>query len=261
MDATTQKPLKLLLLGGTSEATRLARAAAQMPGVATVLSLAGRTSKAAPSPVPVRVGGFGGIDGLAHYLVQESVDIVVDATHPFAAQISNNAIAACAKANVPLLAIERPPWRRTDRDTWIEHATAEDTIAALPDAPSTVFSALGRSAIPLLCAKPQHRYVIRVVDPSAPPAELPEAIIISARGPFRAEDDIALFREYRIARVLAKNAGGDAAYSKIEAARALQLPVHIVKRPDIAKRNTVMTSDEALPWIAHHHASRTKRGV
>lgn len=261
MDATTQKPLKLLLLGGTSEATRLAKAVAQMLGVAAVLSLAGRTSKAAPSPVPVRVGGFGGVEGLAHYLVQDGVDIVVDATHPFAAQISNNAIAACAKANVPLLAIERPPWQRTDRDTWIEHATAEDAIAALPDAPSTVFSALGRSAIPLLCAKPQHRYVIRVVDPSAPPAELREAVIISARGPFRTEDDIALFREYRIARVLTKNAGGDAAYSKIAAARALQLPVHIVKRPDIAKRHTVTTSDEALSWIAHHHASRTKRGV
>ena len=99
MDATTQKPLKLLLLGGTSEATRLAKAVAQMLGVAAVLSLAGRTSKAAPSPVPVRVGGFGGVEGLAHYLVQDGVDIVVDATHPFAAQISNNAIAACAKAS------------------------------------------------------------------------------------------------------------------------------------------------------------------
>lgn len=261
MDTTTQRPLKLLLLGGTSEAQRLAKDVAQMPGVAAVLSLAGRTSKAAPSPVPVRVGGFGGVDGLTDYLLRETVDIVVDATHPFAAQISNNAIAACAKAQVPLLAIERAPWQRTDRDSWSEHATIEDAISALPDAPSIVFSALGRSAIPLLCAKPQHRYVIRVVDPIAPPAQLPEAVVISARGPFRTEDDIALFREYRIAHVLAKNSGGDAAYSKIEAARQLQLPVHMVERPAIAKRDAVRSCDDALDWIAHHHASRTKRGV
>jgi len=226
-----------------------------MPDVATVLSLAGRTNKAAPSPVSVRVGGFGGIDGLVDYLAQEAVDIVVDATHPFAARISGNAIAACAEANVPLLAIERPPWERRDRDAWIEHATAEDAIAALPEVPTTVFSALGRSAIPLLCAQPQHRYVIRVVDPTVPPPELPDAVIISARGPFRAEDDIALFREYRIACVLAKNSGGDAAYSKIEAARELQLPVHMVERPGVAKRLAVATVDDALAWIAAHHAS------
>ncbi len=261
MDATPQRPLKLLLLGGTSEASRFAKDVARMPGVATVLSLAGRTNQAAPSPVPVRIGGFGGIDGLADYLLRENVDVVVDATHPFAAQISSNAIAACANANVPLLAIERPPWARNDRDTWSEHATAEDAIAALPEVPTTVFSALGRSAIPLLCARPQHHYVIRIVDPIAPPPELSDAVVISARGPFRAEDDIALFREHRIARVLAKNAGGDAAYAKIEAARQLQLPVHMVERPTIAQRLAVRTSDDALAWIAHHQASRTKRGV
>ena len=261
MDATTQRPLKLLLLGGTSEAARIAKELSCLPGIATTLSLAGRTIKAAPSPVPVRVGGFGGVDGLADYLRQDAIDIVVDATHPFAAQISNNAIAACAKANVSLLAIERPPWERMARDHWSAHATAEDAIAALPEAPSTVFSALGQSSIPLLCARPQHRYVIRVVDPVVLPPELSDATVICARGPFVAEDDIALFREYRIAYVLAKNAGGDAAHAKIEAARELQLPVLMVERPAIAKRLAVTTVSDALAWIAHHHSSLTKRGV
>jgi precorrin-6A/cobalt-precorrin-6A reductase len=261
MDETTQPPFKLLLLGGTSEAARLAKELARMQGVAAVLSLAGRTNKAAPSPIPVRIGGFGGSDGLADYLQQEGFNIVVDATHPFAAQISNNAVAACAKANVPLLAIDRPQWERTDRDNWSTYATVEDAIAALPDAASTVFSALGRSSIALLCAKPQHRYVIRTVDPVAPPPELADAVIISARGPFRTEDDIALFREYRIACVLAKNSGGDAAYAKIEAARQLQLPVHMAARPAIAKRPAVATAEDALSWIAHHYSSRTNRGV
>lgn len=261
MDATKQRPLNILLLGGTSEAARLAKELARRPGIATVLSLAGRTSKAAPSPVPIRIGGFGGIDGLASYLARETVDLVVDATHPFAAQISNNAIAACAKINVPLLAVERPPWERTTGDNWSEHATIQAAIAALPDMPSTVFSALGRSSIPLLCARPEHRYVIRVVDPVPLPAELSDAVVISARGPFRAEDDIALFREHRIACVLAKNSGGDAAYAKIDAARRLQLPVYMVKRPAIAKRLAVPTVDEALTWIARHHSSRTNLGV
>jgi precorrin-6A/cobalt-precorrin-6A reductase len=261
MDATTQQPLNILVLGGTSEAALLAKELARRPGIATVLSLAGRTNKAAPSPVPVRIGGFGGIDGLAGYLMREAIDLVIDATHPFAAQISNNAIAACAKANVPLLAIERPPWEQTVADNWSEHATVHDAIAALPDVPSTVFSALGRSSVPLLCAKPQHHYVIRVVDPIAPPPELSDAVIISARGPFRVEDDIALFLEHRIACVLAKNSGGDAAYAKIEAARRLRLPIYLVERPTIAKRHAVTTIDGTLAWIARHHSSRTKRGV
>ena len=162
---------------------------------------------------------------------------------------------------MPLLAIDRPPWQQGARDTWSKHGTVKDAIAALPEIPRTVFSALGRSSIPLLCAKPQHRYVIRVVDPIAPPPELSDPVVISARGPFHAEDDIALFREYRISRVLAKNAGGVAAYAKIEAARWLQLPVYMVERPMIAKRQAVSTVEDALAWIAHHHSSRTNRGV
>lgn len=261
MDATRDRPLNILLLGGTSEASRLANELARMPSVTATLSLAGRTRKAAPSPLPIRIGGFGGVDGLASYLTHHSVDLVIDATHPFAAQISDNAIAACAKTGMPLLAVERPPWQRAVGDTWSEHATIEGAIAALPDTPSVVFSALGRSSIPLLSAKPQHRYVIRVVDPVVLPPELSHAVVALARGPFRTEDDIALFREHGIACVLAKNSGGDAAYAKIEAARRLQLPVYMVERPAIADRHAVATVDEALAWIAHHLPVRTKRGV
>jgi precorrin-6A/cobalt-precorrin-6A reductase len=261
MDAITNQPLKILLLGGTSEAVIAARHLATMQGIAATLSLAGRTNKAAPSPLPVRIGGFGGIAGLIDYLMRETIDVVLDATHPFAPQISGNAIAACAEANVPLLAIERRPWKSIAGDDWRKHRDVEAAIAALPDAPLSVFSALGRSAIPKLIAKPQHRYVIRVVDPIELPRELTHATVITARGPFRTDDDIALFSEHRVAAVLAKNSGGDAAYSKIEAARRLHLPVYIVARPAIAERQSVATISEALAWIAHHQASRTERGV
>jgi precorrin-6A/cobalt-precorrin-6A reductase len=261
MDAITNQPLKILLLGGTSEAVIAARNLATMQGIAATLSLAGRTNKAAPSPLPVRIGGFGGIAGLVDYLMREAIDVVLDATHPFAAQISGNTIAACAEANVPLLAIERPPWKSIAGDYWREHHDVEAAIAALPDAPLSVFSALGRSSIPKLIAKPQHRYVIRVVDPIELPSELMHATVITARGPFRTDDDIDLLREHRVAAVLAKNSGGDAAYSKIEAARRLHLPVYMVARPAIAERQSVATVSDALSWIAHHQASRTERGV
>jgi precorrin-6A/cobalt-precorrin-6A reductase len=261
MTATVQKPLNVLLLGGTSEAALLSKRLADARGIAATLSLAGRTANAAPSALAVRVGGFGGAEGLAGYLTREAVDLVIDATHPFAAQISTNAIRACADVRVPLLAVVRPSWVKTDGDDWDEHPTVDAAIAALPEAPIRIFSGLGRSAIPALCAKAQHHYVIRVVDPVTPPPELVRAIIVAARGPFRVDDDIALFRQHRIASVLAKNSGGDAAYSKIEAARALGLKVHIVSRPAIAERRVVSSVDDVMAWIADHWPSRADRGV
>jgi precorrin-6A/cobalt-precorrin-6A reductase len=261
MDATSQKPLKILLLGGTSEASLLAKRLARVPDISATLSLAGRTRNATASPLPVRVGGFGGADGFADHLKREGIELVLDATHPFAAQISANAIAACRMTGVPLLAVERPPWEKASGDRWSEHDSIEDAVAALPDVPANVFSALGRSAISALCAKPQHRYVIRVVDAVELPSELSHATVIAARGPFRTDDDVALFRAHNIACVLAKNSGGDAAYAKIEAARLLALPVYMVRRPVIAERDTVATVDEAMSWITRHHSPRAERGV
>jgi precorrin-6A/cobalt-precorrin-6A reductase len=261
MMAMTGTPLRVLLLGGTSEAAHLAERLASIPGIAATLSLAGRTINPAAGPLPIRVGGFGGVAGLADYLVRENIALVIDATHPFAAQISNNAIAAAAATGVSLIAIERPKWSRVNGDDWDEHATIEAAIAALPEAPQKIFSALGRSSLAALSAAPQHHYVIRVVDPITPPPGLPHATIITGRGPFRTEDDAALFRRYDIQSVLAKNAGGNAAYAKIEAARQLGLKVHMIRRPKIGERPTVNSVDEAMAWIAAHHSPRAKRGV
>ncbi|MBY0560847.1 MAG: cobalt-precorrin-6A reductase [Hyphomicrobium sp.] len=254
-------PYRILLLGGTSEATSLAQSLADQNGIFTILSLAGRTANPAASPLPVRVGGFGGVDGLTEYLTSENIDLIVDATHPFAARISNNAIAASVAAHVPLLAIERPPWTPAGTDEWSEFDSVDAAIAALPDTPQDVFSGLGRQAINALSAAPQHRYVIRVVDASEPPTNLPHATIVAARGPFRTEDDIELFRKHGISHVLAKNSGGSAAYSKIEAARMLGIKVLMVRRPAIAPRKTVTSVEDALAWIETHHQRRSERGV
>jgi precorrin-6A/cobalt-precorrin-6A reductase len=261
MTATKARRLRVLLLGGTSEASLLAKLLASTPDIEATLSLAGRTANPLASPIRLRVGGFGGITGLAEYLTRERIDLVVDATHPFAARISNNAIAACTATGVPLLAIERPLWTPTTGDDWHEHDTVEAAIAALPEPPQRIFSALGRQSMAALCAAPQHHYVIRVIDPIPPPRELPRATIVTARGPFRTEDDVALFRENAIECVLAKNSGGRAAYAKLEAARHLGLKVYMIRRPEIAKRPVVNSVEDVVAWIATHHPPLAERGV
>ncbi|HEY8130065.1 MAG TPA: cobalt-precorrin-6A reductase [Hyphomicrobium sp.] len=261
MMAKSNSPLRILLLGGTTEAVSLADRFAHEKSIAATLSLAGRTTNPIASPLPVRIGGFGGIEGLFDYLKREKVDLLVDATHPFAARISSNAIAACGGANIPLLAIERPPWTRVTGDDWAEHDSIDAAIAALPLEPQDVFSGLGRQSIAALSKAPQHRYLIRVVDAIEAPSILPHATIIAARGPFLADDDIRLFERHGIGHVLAKNAGGSAAYSKIEAARKLGIKVHMVCRPVIASRLTVASIEDAMTWIATLHRRRSDLGV
>lgn len=261
MTAQTCQRLRILLLGGTTEASALAECLSRDARITATLSLAGRTANPAAATLPVRVGGFGGAGGLADFLRHEEIDLLVDATHPFAARISTNAVAASAASGVPLIAVERPPWTRVPGDDWIEYDSIPDAVAALPDEPQSVFSALGRQAVDALRIAPRHRYLIRVVDPLQLPGDLAHATLITARGPFRTDDDAKLFEDHNIRYVLAKNAGGSAAYAKIEAARKLGIRVHMVRRPAIPPRTTVPSVDDALAWIADSHRSRSDLGV
>ena len=252
---------RILLLGGTAEARQLAERIADDPRFDAILSLAGRTAHPELPAIAVRIGGFGGVDGLSSYLTREKINVVLDATHPFAAHISANAVAACLRSRVTLMALERPPWQHQAGDDWIHHTTVEDAIAALPRAPMRIFSGLGRLSLDAMSAAPHHYFVIRVIDPLAAPLPLPGYSVIHARGPFKTEDDIALFREHKIEAILAKNAGGNAAVSKIDAARALGLPVHMIDRPAIPPREVVTHVEQALARLADHHASPANRGV
>jgi precorrin-6A/cobalt-precorrin-6A reductase len=259
--APSTNPLRILLLGGTTEAAALGRHLARSNNIAATLSLAGRTADPAASALAVRVGGFGGIDGLADYLRRQQINLVVDATHPFATRISTNAASACATTGTNLIAIERPPWTRLAGDDWAEHETIDAAIAALPEEPQNVFSALGRQAINALRGAPRHRYLIRVVDDLELPSDLANAKLVVSRGPFQAQDDAKLFEDHGIRFVLAKNAGGSATYSKIEAARTLGIKVHMVRRPALPPRTAVATADEAFAWIVAHHQARSDLGV
>jgi precorrin-6A/cobalt-precorrin-6A reductase len=260
MTSSLATRLRVLILGGTAEANRLAKAIASDPRIDAVLSYAGRTENPATPAIAWRVGGFGGIDGLKQYLVAENIARVVDATHPFAAQMSAHAIAACAAANVPLLALERPPWHAVAGDRWIEVDDIGAAAAALGATPRRVFLGIGRQHLAAFAAHPQHAYLVRLVDPPRAPLPLRDAEMVVARGPFDRNSEHAMLTKFCADIIVAKNAGGNQVSAKIDVARELALPVIMIRRPFVAARHKVETVDEALHWLGHD-AAPAERGV
>jgi precorrin-6A/cobalt-precorrin-6A reductase len=253
--------MRVLILGGTAEARALAAALAGRTEFAVTMSLAGRTAEPAAQAVPVRRGGFGGADGLARYLRDQRIDVLIDATHPYAAAISANAAKASELAGVKLLALRRPPWTRVAADNWIEVATVADAVAALGSEPRRVFVALGRNELQPFESAPQHDYLVRSVDPVDPPLAVPHAEYVLARGPFSEAEDCALLETHRIEAIVAKNSGGGATYGKIAAARALGIPVIMLKRPKLPDVEAVATVEQVLDWLNHALTLSTARGV
>jgi precorrin-6A/cobalt-precorrin-6A reductase len=252
---------RILILGGTTEARLLAERLAARRDLAVTLSLAGRTAHPAAQPVPVRIGGFGGAEGLAAYLVRERVDLLIDATHPYAAVMSMHAAQAARSAGVPLLALRRPPWVAAAGDRWIDAADASAAARSLGEPPRRVFLALGRNDLMPFVAAPQHFYLVRSVDPVEPPLEVPHALYVTGRGPFSQADDDALLNAHGIEVVVAKNSGGSATYGKIAAARALGLTVIMLRRPTLPTVPAVETIADALAWIDHGTAPGADRDV
>jgi precorrin-6A/cobalt-precorrin-6A reductase len=241
-------PPRILLLGGTTEAARMARALAEA-GVDAVYSYAGRTEAPVAQPLPVRVGGFGGIEGLVAYLKAEGITHLIDATHPFAAQMSRNAVEACAATRTPLIALEREPWQAAEGDRWTHVPDLEGAIAALGQAPRRVFLAIGRQNLDAFSVAPQHHYLLRLVDPPSEPLPLPRAKAVIARGPFTVEGDRNLLRDHRIEVIIAKNAGGAGAEAKLVAARELGLPMILIDRPLVPKRQVARSVEAVMAWL------------
>ncbi|MBY6241071.1 cobalt-precorrin-6A reductase [Methylosinus sp. Sm6] len=241
--------MRILLLGGTAEAGAIATALAAA-GLDAVYSYAGRTASPKAQPLPTRIGGFGGADGLAAYLRTERITHVVDATHPFAAGISRNAAAAAAASGVDLIAVERPAWTPVAGDRWIEVPSIEAAVAALPEARASVFLAIGRQSLGAFAVKPQHSYLLRLVDPMEI-LPLPDAIAVVDRGPFTESGDRALMERHGVALVVAKNAGGVAAAAKLSAARALGLPVVMIGRPAVPPRKVAPDVASLMEALRH----------
>lgn len=222
---------RLLILGGTSEAARFAERLAGHPRFRATLSLAGRTRRPAAQALPVRVGGFGGVEGLRRWLQDNSVDCVVDATHPFAVQMSAHAAAACAAEALPRLRLTRPPWSAQPGDDWIIAASPTEAVRALGPMPRRVFAPMGRQSLSPFAAAPWHHYVVRSIDPPDDLGFLPHHTAVVARPPFSLDGERSLLREGRIDIVVTKNSGGNATRAKLDAARELALPVVMIARP------------------------------
>ncbi len=247
----------ILILGGTTEASALARTLADW-GEDAVLSYAGRVDDPKEQPIPTRVGGFGGVDGLVAYLRDNAVTNLVDATHPFAARMSANAVAAAAVANVPMIALTRPAWVPLSEDRWTRVADIASAVAALAGPPQRVMLALGRMHLADFASQPQHHYILRLVDPPQTPPPLPQHSVIVSRGPFDVAGDTALMQQHGVQIVVAKNAGGKGASAKLAAARALGLPVLMIDRPVLPPRAEVTSLAAVLDWLDH---GATERGV
>ena len=247
----------MLILGGTAEASALARLLAGETWVAPVLSFAGRTVSPVLPPIPSRIGGFGGAEGLAAYLRAEAVDLLIDATHPFANQISINAERAAEATGVPRLVLQRPPWAAEPGDDWHSVPDVVAAAAALGKAPRRVFLTIGRQDLLPFQAAAQHFYLIRSVDQPDPALLPPHVEILTGRGPFTEAADRALMERHGISVLVTKNSGGTD--GKLRAARALGLPVIMVDRKPAPSGETVAAPEAAVTWL-HAHAE-TLRGA
>jgi precorrin-6A/cobalt-precorrin-6A reductase len=247
-------PLRVLILGGTTEASALARLLAGEAWVAPVLSFAGRTVSPVLPPIPSRIGGFGGAAGLAAWLRAEMMDALIDATHPFAHQISINAEQAAAEAGVPLLVLQRPPWVAAPGDCWLPVPSVAAAAAALGKTPRRVFLTIGRQDLLPFQAESHHFYLIRSVDPPDPALLPPRVAILTGRGPFTESDDRALMEQHGIEVLVTKNSGGTD--GKLAAARALGLPVIMVDRKPAPSGQTVAEASAALAWLRAHADAR-----
>jgi precorrin-6A/cobalt-precorrin-6A reductase len=257
--------MRVLILGGTTEASDLAHLLAEDRRFEMTLSLAGRTSNPRTQPIPTRIGGFGGIDGLAAWLTQEAIEAVVDATHPYAVQISSNVVAACGRLAIPLATIVRPAWQPRPGDAWLGVASAEAAADALGPEPRRVFLSLGRLELGAFANSPHHHYIARTIDPPDDIALPPDLRLIFGRGPFDAQAEATLLQQERIDVLVSKNSGGAATYAKIEATRRLGIPVVMIARPHKLRGHALENAGSAVSWLeqelAHRTAPCSARGV
>ena len=249
---------RILVLGGSTEASELIHLmCANAPDIELVLSFAGRTStrNAAPPGVDVRVGGFGGIDGLTNHLRTGSYTAMIDATHPFAARMPFNAAAACASVGIPLLRLARDAWAAQQGDQWIPAVSMPDAAQRVKDnGARRVLLTIGRQELQPF-GQCDAEFVVRSIDPPDP-AVLPDATVLLARAPFTLDGEIAVLRTHRIDLVVAKNSGGTATRPKLDAARQLAIPVVMVARPPAPPVESVATAEAAMIWLADHIGTR-----
>ncbi len=238
----------LLILGGTQEATELGKKTANLSNIKVKISLAGRTSQAVASK-NLRIGGFGGVAGLINCLKEEKIDLIIDATHPFAAQISQNAATAAENLGLPFLMLIRPKWESVVGDKWIEVENISAAVEILPDFGSRVFLTIGRQEVTAFSQLENIWFLMRAIEKPSSDIVLPKGLLLLERGPFDKDSEKQLLKKHNIDTLVSKNSGGNATYAKIIAARELGIKVVMVKRPMLPQGEWVEDVESALEWV------------
>ncbi|MBA3921086.1 MAG: cobalt-precorrin-6A reductase [Nostocaceae cyanobacterium] len=238
---------RVLILGGTGDAAELAAKVSIIPGVEAITSLAGRTRQPVTPMGSVRVGGFGGGSGLAVYLREQRINLLIDATHPFAAQMSWNAATAAMEVGVPYLMLVRPAWTKVAGDEWIEVESIEAAVKAIPTTAKRVFLTIGRQQLAPFATLTETWFLMRSIDP--PDVAIPNGQVLLDRGPFSLASERKLLRDYQIEAIVSKNSGGEATYPKIIAARELGIPIVMVQRQVLPPGEQVADVESAVAWL------------
>ena len=243
---------RLLILGGTAEARALAALAAERFGsrLEIMVSLAGRTRMPAAYAGMLRVGGFGGAEGLAAFLRDEKVDLLVDATHPFAATISSHAVAAAAETRVALVRLQRQAWLPEPGDRWIEAVDAASAAREAGTLGTRIFLSFGGRELAAFASLRDKWFLVRRIEPPNEKLPLENYALTLGRGPFTLEDEVELLRARSIDVLVTKASGGSATRAKLDAARTLNLPVVMIAQPRANPALTVASVDEAVRRIA-----------
>ncbi|MBD0323006.1 MAG: cobalt-precorrin-6A reductase [Aldersonia sp.] len=241
--------MRILVLGGTREARVLAESLRNEPGIQVISSLAGRVREPVLPAGEVRIGGFGGADGLQDWLSENRIDAVVDATHPFAAQITRNAAQAAAAQRLPILVLHRRPWQAAPGDHWITAATLADAAHVVAGLGSRVFLTIGRQGVDAFAGLDDVWFLIRAIDPPTGARPVNHELLL-ARGPFTVQQERDLLRQRRIDVLVSKNSGGALTEAKLVAAREAGIPVVMIERPPLPDGvEVVHTPATALEWL------------
>lgn len=261
--------MHVLILGGTADARQVAHAVVGTGRHTVTLSLAGQTRDPAEAGVATRVGGFGGSDGLAEWACHHAVDAILDVTHPFAVQISHNAVRAATDAGVPLARFERAAWAPQPGDRWVEVADfAEAASAARRYAQGgAALLTVGRRGLEAFAARSDVRWIVRSVEPPSPDPGFVDAHYILDRGPFTLAGERGLMAEHAIDVVVSKASGGSQTQAKLDAARERGIPVVLIRRPPDTASGVprVSTPQDAVAWLdglgPDHSAVSARSGV
>lgn len=240
--------MKLLIIGGTQEARELAEQAVNLPDIQLKVSFAGRTNKAVISENS-RVGGFGGVAGLIKYLEAENIDLLIDATHPFAAKISYHAAIAAENLALPRLMLVRSEWESVTGDKWIEVENIKTAADILPSFAKRVFLTIGRQELMAFSQVENIWFLMRMIEKPSSNSLLPNGLLLLERGPFDNDSEKQLLQNHNIDTIVSKNSGGSATYAKIIAARELGIKVVMVKRPMLPEGEIVEDVESALRWV------------